>query len=570
MNIKNHISFHIGSDDKFPLEHRFFNLIAFYGGIICILGTGVNLLIDSKVFVIIATALALLVCWGAFYLSRFRNSFMLGKTIMTVFLAFLLGYIFFVNNGSRGPLLYLYMVYYLLLLIVWTGRSRNVLIALFTFNILIFLIVELKFPQSTQPYIDEQTRLLDVYLSYMMYVLILGAIMMFTIRGYVMERQKAVQSDHLKSAFLANMSHEIRTPMNAILGFTQLLENDLVPEKKEAYLKVIKDNGQSLLRLIEDIIDVSKIEAGELDIHSGETQLDRIFDELNSTFGQILKEYPEKKIDIIKESETDGLVVITDGTRLKQVLTNLMHNAIKFTDCGKIILGFRQEDEFLKFYVRDSGEGIKPEYLEEIFDRFRKIETDRLKKIQPGTGIGLSISKNLTELLGGKMSVSSEYGKGSEFYFTIPHIPVRIEKPVIAKAKEQVYNDSIDLSGKTILVAEDENANFFLLKKVLDRTNANVIRARNGQEAVDLFDANPEVDFILMDILMPVLNGYQATGIIKEKNPDIPIIAQTALAMEGDSNKVLNSGCDDYISKPIRMKALIEIIAKYLVAERIA
>jgi len=570
MTIKEYFAFHIGSEDKFPLEHRFFNLIAFFGGVICILGTVVNLSLGADNILTIATCSGLLICWGGYFLSRFKNKFILARLLLTNYLCFLLGFLFFINNGSQGPILYLYIVYLLLLLIVWKGKSRNFLIGAFVVNILLLLFVEIKYPHFTHSYENETSRLLDVYVSYLIYTIIFGVVMLFTLRAYVREKQKAVQSDQLKTAFLANMSHEIRTPMNAILGFTQLLENDLVPEKKEAYLRVIKDNGHSLLRLIEDIIDVSKIEAGELKIRNGETNLDKIFDGLISAFRQILKEFPEKEIELIKESGTEGLVVISDGARLKQILTNLLHNAIKYTDSGTIILGFKQEDEYLKFYVRDSGEGIKSEYLEEIFDRFRKIETDRTKKIQPGTGIGLSISKNLAELLGGKMSVSSEYGTGSEFSFTIPCIPVRVEKPVRLKAGEQTEARYIDLTGKTILVAEDENANFFFLKKVLDRTNANVIRARNGQEAVDIFNANPQLDFILMDILMPVLNGYQATEIIKKINPNIPIIAQTALAMEGDSNKVLLAGCDDYISKPIRMKALMDIMSKYLLAKNIS
>jgi len=398
----------------------------------------------------------------------------------------------------------------------------------------------------------------------------LGAIMLYTLNAYVRERQKAEQSDQLKTAFLANMSHEIRTPMNAILGFAQLLENDLSSEKKESYLKVIKDNGHSLLRLIEDIIDVSKIEAGELKIHKVETCLDKVLAELVSNFNQVLCEYPEKNIELVQECGIEGLVVKTDSTRLKQILTNLVHNAIKYTESGKIYIGCIQEEENLKFYVRDSGEGIKPEHLDEIFDRFRKIETDRSKKIQPGTGIGLPISKNLAELLGGKMSVTSVYGKGSEFYFTIPFELIRIDKPVKIEKKTFGETDNIDLSGKIILIAEDENANYFFLSKVMERTNATVLRARNGQEAVDLFSANPEIEFVLMDILMPVMNGYQATAIIKAKNPDIPVIAQTALAMEGDAERVLSSGCDDYISKPIRMNVLFDILHKYLISAKVS
>lgn len=569
MTIKEHITFHIGSDDNFTLQHRFFNLIAFFGGLICIMGTIVNLSIGSNLILTILTGTGLIACWGAFYLSRFKNNFVLGRVILTSILFLLLGYIFFMNNGSRGPILYLYQVFFLLLLIVWSGRSRRILIGLFSLNILAFLLLELNFPQSTFPYPDEVTRLLDVYLSYFLYIILLGAIMGFTLGGYVKEKQKAEQSDQLKSAFLANMSHEIRTPMNAILGFTQLLSNDLSKEKKDSYIKIIQDNGKSLLHLIEDIIDISKIEAGELKIHEDEINVDALISDIVYAFKQILKDLPEKKVEIRTEIGIPGLVIVTDRTRLKQILYNLMHNALKYTETGEIVIGYQVENDILEFFVRDSGQGIKPEFLEEIFERFRKIETERSKKIQPGTGIGLSISKHLAELLGGEMSVDSVYGKGSMFSMKLPYRPIRFEAPVKSKIEKKVdYSD--EHTGKTILIAEDENANFFFLKKVLEPTGARVLHAWNGKEAVDLFTSHPEIDFVLMDILMPEMNGYQATKIIKGMNPNMPVIAQTALAMEGDAQKVIDAGCDGYISKPIRMKTLLEMISRHLSVETVA
>lgn len=568
MTVKERIIFHIGSDDNFSLQHRFFNLIAFFGGVVCVLGTIVNLFIGSGLVLTIAAGSALIAVWGAFYLSRFKNNFVMGRAILTAFPFFLLGYIFFINNGSRGPLLYLYMVFFLLLLIVWTGRSRGILITLFSLNILAFLLIELYFPQSTQPYIDEETRLLDVYLSYFMYIMLLGAIMVFTLRGYIKEKQKAEQSDQLKSAFLANMSHEIRTPMNAILGFSQLLNNDLSKEKMDAYIKIIKDNGKSLLHLIEDIIDVSKIEAGELKIHEAEINVDALISDIVCTFKQILKDMPEKNLEIRADIGIPGLIIITDRARMKQILNNLMHNALKYTETGDIVIGYQVENNILEFFVKDSGLGIKQEFLEEIFERFRKIESEKSKKIQPGTGIGLSISKNLAELLGGEMCVESVYGRGSIFSMKLPYLPIRFEAAVKSKIEKKI--DHLDEhTGKTILIAEDENANFFFLKKVLEPTGARVLHAWNGKEAVDLFGSHPEIDFVLMDILMPEMNGYQATKIIKKMNPNMPVIAQTALAMEGDAQKVIDAGCDGYISKPIRMKTLLEMVSRHLSVETV-
>ena len=564
MKVKSLITLYTGADDAFSLEQKFFNLISFIGGIVGILGAVINLFTEAELVLSIATFLGAITCWLAFYLSRFTNRFFLGRWILTIFLYTLLAFVFFENNGSRGPILYLYMVFLLLLLIVWKGKFRIFFLVLFAINIIVFLFIELYFPHVIQPYAEEQHRLLDVYLSYVLYIFLLSAIMLFALNSYIKEKEKAQQSDQLKTAFLANMSHEIRTPMNAIMGFTQLLEGDISEEKKKEYLKVIHDNGHSLLRLIEDIIDVSKIEAGELEIYEEEVNLSFLISELVSTFNQVLSKYPEKSIIISQEDEEVGLVVKTDATRLRQILTNLMHNAIKYTESGDITVGYNVVDEDMKFFVKDTGQGISPEHINEIFDRFRKIETDRSKKIQPGTGIGLSISRNLCELLGGQMSVKSELGVGSEFYFTIPYIPIRIDKQKSVKSEQAKKLVSVDFSGRTILIAEDENANFFFLKKVLDRTGAEVIRARNGQEAVGLFSSHPGIDIVLMDIMMPVMNGYEATRILKERNPDIPIIAQTALAMEGDAEKVMEVGCDDYLSKPIRMKDLLEKMSVYL------
>ncbi len=564
MSIKNNIISFAGGDDSIPLENRFFNLLTFFGGWMSLSGVVINLFLSADLILNICAFSAMIFCWGAFYLSRFKGKFEIGKWLLTMFLFVLLSFIFTVNNGSSGPLLYLYMNFFLLLILVWNGKTRNLLIGLFILNIIGFFWIEYSFPDFIKPYVNNETRLIDVYFSYFLYLILLGVIMMFTRNGYISEKEKAQKSDQLKTAFLANMSHEIRTPMNAILGFTQLLESDISSEKKASYLKIINDSGHSLLRLIEDIIDVSQIEAGELELYEEETNLNLLLSKLVLTFNQVLSKYPEKSIKIIQLNGEEGLVIQTDGTRLKQILTNLIHNAIKYTETGDITIGYTVKEEVLKFFVKDSGQGIKPEHISEIFDRFRKIETDQSKKIQPGTGIGLSISKHLTELLGGEMDVKSEFGLGSEFFFTIRYIPIRIDKQKRVKPKESTAFKSADFTGRTILIAEDENANFFFLKKVLDRTGADVIRARNGQEAVDLFSVHPEIDIVLMDIMMPEMNGYQATAIIKEKNPDIPVIAQTALAMEGDAKKVTDAGCNDYLSKPIRMNDLLEKLSVYL------
>ena len=553
----------MGKELNFSIEHRLFNVVALLGGLIGFLTVIINFAIHSPILLSVLAITVSTFCLFIFYLSRYKNKFKLGRWLLTYFIFAILAYFFFINNGSRGPLLYLYMGFFLLILFVWNGRERTFFIIFFLLNITAFFIIELRFPELTKPYELEKTRIMDVYLSYYMYILLVGTILMFTKTSYIREKKKAEQSDHLKSAFLANMSHEIRTPMNAILGFTQLLYNDLPRARKDAFLKIIHDNSHSLLRIIDDIIDISKIEAGELSFREDNCDLDELLSEIVENFKRIVSENPDKNLEISRTDTGEHLTVIADCTRLKQVLTNLVSNAFKYTNKGSIQISYRLVGSWIKFKVVDTGTGIRQEHLHEIFDRFRKIETEDSFKIQPGTGIGLSISKNLVRLMGGEIGVESEYGKGSEFFFTLPYRPGVVEEKTIKIAARKAL-DEIDFSDKTILVAEDERTNYEFLKKVLERTGANVIHANNGKEALEIYTGNTSINLVLMDIMMPEMDGYEASRAIKDINPRVPIIAQTALAMEGDSEKVLESGCDDYISKPIRMNELLRKMQGFL------
>lgn len=553
----------MGPEPNFSIEHRLFNVVALLGALIGFATVIINLIIHSPFLLSVLSILVSAFCFLMFYLSRFKNKFSLSRWLLTYFIFAILAYFFIINNGSRGPLLYLYMGFFLLILFVWNGRERTFFIIIFLLNITAFFIIELKYPELTKPYELEKTRLMDVYLSYYMYILLVGIILMFAKTSYIREKKRAEQSDHLKSAFLANMSHEIRTPMNAILGFTQLLYNDIPKQKRDSFLKIIHDNSHSLLRIIDDIIDISKIEAGELSFREDNCDLDEIISEIVENFSRLISEHPDKEIDIKHLNAGEHLVIIADRTRVKQILSNLISNSFKYTNQGSINITYSLIGSWVQFKIVDTGTGIKEEHLDEIFDRFRKIETEESFKIQPGTGIGLSISKNLVRLLGGDIGVNSEYGKGSEFFFSLPYRPGQIDESPIKKAARDTL-DEIDFSNKTILVAEDERTNFEFLKKVLERTGASVIHAKNGKEAVQIFTENNLISLILMDIMMPEMNGYEASGAIKKIDPSIPIIAQTALAMEGDAEKVLESGCDDYISKPIRMNELLRKMKKFL------
>jgi len=372
-------------------------------------------------------------------------------------------------------------------------------------------------------------------------------------------KEKAEESDRLKTAFLHNISHEIRTPMNAIVGFSALLgEPDADLQSRKSYIDVIMQSSNHLLSIITDIVDISNLEANLTKIVKSETDVNST---IKSLINQFLPKANEKKVKLEWETvmPDSEAMILTDRTKLTQVLSNLLSNALKFTDKGTIKLSFRHKDDFLEFSVADSGIGIAPAHHAKIFDRFYQVQSS-VSRLYEGTGLGLAISKGYIELLGGKIWLTSEPGKGTTFFFTIPYEKVIAhEKP----ASEIKSPDSVAFSQKRkILVAEDVESNFKLIKYFLSGSNTEVIHAINGKEAVDLFLAGTNIDLILMDIKMPVMDGYTAVSLIREKNTDIPIIAQTAYA--DDRNKAMECGCSGFISKPFDKKGLMKILCEFI------
>jgi len=377
-------------------------------------------------------------------------------------------------------------------------------------------------------------------------------------------KEKAEESDKLKTAFLANMSHEIRTPMNAIIGFSELLNDpELTNPNREEFIKLISDNSRSLLSLIEDIIDVAKIEAEQLKVINSTCQVNQILDELKEQFTAELMKSPEKdiKIRILKDNNDERFGILTDPLRFKQILNNLIGNAIKFTDRGNVEIGYElKDDKTIQFFIKDTGIGLSPEKMNVIFERFRQAEESSTKEYG-GTGLGLTISRRLVELLGGHIWVESIIHEGSTFYFTLP---LKISNGDQRIKTFEGANQDYDWSDKVVLVAEDEISNFELVKATLLKTNAQVIWVNNGIEAVEFCEDSEQVDLILMDIRMPEMNGYEATKKIKEFRPDIPVISLTAYAMAEDKEKSLAAGCDDYLSKPAKPNELIKTMSRYI------
>lgn len=379
-------------------------------------------------------------------------------------------------------------------------------------------------------------------------------------------RNRAEQADNLKTSFLANMSHEIRTPMNSIVGFSELITRKSVsPEKKDIYAQYISNSSKALLMLIDDIIDISKIESKQLNITKSNVFINKTLEELYIYFRTYITKNKKSNIELRQHYAINdyNFSILCDSLRLRQILNNLINNAIKFTNEGYIKFGYLiPNNATILFYVKDTGIGMPQEKTNDIFERFRQIDDSTTRKYG-GTGLGLAISKKLVQLMGGQIWVESEIGKGSTFYFSLPLIiPISSER-ILERATDS--NPSDNLEGKTILIVEDEDTNYYFLQEVISPTKAKTLRATNGTEAVQLVKDNDSISIVLMDIQLPILNGYEATQKIKEIKPELPVIAQTAYAMAEDRAKGARAGCDDYLSKPIRPEDLLRTIKKFLV-----
>jgi len=375
-------------------------------------------------------------------------------------------------------------------------------------------------------------------------------------------KEKAEESDRLKSAFLANMSHEIRTPMNGILGFAQLLETPMLTgDKQKMYIHYINQSGKRMLNIINDLISISKIEAGLTDISVSELNVNKQIEDIYTFFKP---EAEQKGLKLLFKNSlpTKETTIYTDREKVYSILTNLVKNAIKFTRQGFIEFGYEKKGKYLEYFVKDTGVGIQIPHKVFIFERFRQ-SSESLNRGYEGAGLGLSIAKSYVEMLGGEIWVKSEVGIGSVFYFTIPCNPVPETKPVIANVVP-VRTDGIQDRKLKILIAEDDENSDLFITIALEKINHELFHATTGIEAIEACRNNPDIDLVLMDIRMPEMNGYDATRKIRQFNKDVVIIAQTAHALLGDKEMALEAGCDDYISKPIQVDKLIALVFKHL------
>jgi len=376
-------------------------------------------------------------------------------------------------------------------------------------------------------------------------------------------KEQAEESDRLKSAFLTNMSHEIRTPMNGILGFTELLKDpNLSSDDQQDFIQIIQIGGARMLNTINSIVDISKIESGLMKVDIKETNIN---EKIEFTY-KFFK--PEAEIKGLQFLFKNGLpakeaIIKTDKEKVYGMLANLIKNAIKFTYEGSIEFGYEKKGEYLEFFVKDTGIGIPQNQHKIIFERFRQGSESHNRGYE-GSGLGLSICKSYVEMLGGKIRVESEEGKGSTFYFTIPYNAVSEKQTELKDTVSQEHKE-VQVKNLKILIVEDDEISYSLLTRTLQKISKEVLHAITGVQAVEVCHNNPDLDLVMMDIKMFPMDGLEATRQIRQFNTDVIIIAQTAYGFSDDREKAIEAGCNDYISKPINKTLLFELIKKHFI-----
>ena len=552
----------MGPRNEFSMDHRFLNAFISFGFIFAILALFLNIMLGFSRIVILIPIMLGVVFFVFYYFSRFRGAYTSILYPSTVFMLIIISLIWIENGGSQSPVVAIFFLLLVYILLFFRGNLLVGMISIYTLTIILLYLLEWIYPEMITHYPDEKTRIIDHLSILVPVILIISFFVYYTKSYYLSEKEKAEQSDLLKSSFLSNMSHEIRTPMNGIIGFSQLLIHETDPDARKNYVNIINESGETLLKLINEILDLSEIESGQGKIVNKSFDLNRLLKDLWQIFESEKAVLNREKLSLDLEIPEDGRVnqVVMDPSRLKQVLSNLLGNALKFTESGKIAFGYKRLGfNEIQFYVRDTGIGINQEEQDVVFDRFYKIEGG-IKKLYGGTGLGLAISKQLVNLMGGEMWLESKPGVGSEFYFTLPLEEVFNEDEKLKSKEDGHFN----WEGKKLLIAEDEELNYKLYSEIFKPTGIEIVHAENGRVAVELFGKGQNFDIVILDLKMPEMDGIQAFKHIKKINKEVPVFAITAFAMEEEKQEIEAMGFNKYFAKPINKKDLFSTLSEFL------
>ena len=565
MNILERI---IGNSEEFPIEHRLLNGTCALGILLSLFIQISNLVIGLDPFLNVIIGFSILFFCFLYYLSRIKEYYLFPMWGLILFCIVCIPPAWFLNSGLFGSTIYFCINILAAYLIITRGKSRIIIASLLILEIIAVVALEYFHPELTIPYASRQQQFVDIIVSLFFTLAMLVIIIIFVMKNYEEEKRKADESNKLKSYFLANISHEIRTPMNSILGFSGLLrDRSLKDEDKLHYIDIIHKSGKHLLELIDNIIDLARIEAGQVILNPKPFPLDILMRDLYDIFSLQMKEVKKNVGLILKLPDGPHAgTILADEVRLRQILMNLIGNAVKFTESGSVEFGYRITDAgTLLFFISDTGIGISQENVSHIFQQFKQADDSHTRKYG-GAGLGLSISKKLINLTGGDIWLETESGAGTTFFFDIPYqIAGHVES-----RKERIEPGAVEVKGRdrwknrTVLVVEDDNNSYRFLERVMTRYGIHVIRSVNGLEAVEICRSNLNIDCVLMDIQLPFISGNEAAKMIRQIRKDLPIIAQSGNAYETDRSASIQAGCNDFLTKPILHDKFLAILDRYL------
>lgn len=554
--------------DEIGLDNYLVLIYCFLAAMLSFASTIINIILGLGLISIISSLIPVLIFAPVYFYCWKSKEYVIARYVIILFSLLLLDFQWYVNYGSKGPIPYLFVILESFIILFFNRKWKFVLTSIVILNVSVLFYIEYRYPDIFGNYADNSKRLLDLYFGLILYLVMTILLLNIALKFYISQREKAEMADKLKSSFLANMSHEIRTPMNGILGFAEILkEPNLTGEQQQEYICIIEKSGKRMLSVINDIIDISKIESGLMILDIRTTDINEQIDYIYSFF----KPETERKglfLSARKSLSNERAIIRTDPEKLYAILINLVRNALKFTNKGTIELGYilksSGESQVLEFFVKDTGIGIQRDKQEVIFERFIQADIADRQAYQ-GAGLGLSISKAYVEMMGGKIHVESEPEKGSAFFFTIPYKP---EVPFIKDHTILAESGSQFRQKLKILIVEDDEASEMILSMEMKSYCSKILKAKTGPEAVDTCRLNQDIDLVLMDIQIPGIDGYAATLEIRKFNRNVIIIAETAYALTGDREKALLAGCNDYISKPINRESLRSMIRKYFYSEK--